>query len=287
VLAGVLIVAGTPLRVLAGAASIAAVAAFAANPRLAERNGIASVAFPALSTGAFGYPAEPAAQVAFRTILDEVPSLSVVRHARFVLFDEAGPLTLQHVTPGRTYSLATISVAEPALEASRRRDFDTLRVNDEMVAERELEKIKTIGDCYMAAGGLPQPLDDHAARVVELGLAMVQVVSGVKVDGAALTLRVGVHSGPAVGGVIGLHKFAFDLWGDTVNVASRLEAHGIPNRVHVSEATWRLVSDRFECESQGMVDLRGHGPMQTFAIVGPAVGMSVAGSLVRREVEEC
>jgi adenylate cyclase len=139
---------------------------------------------------------------------------------------------------------------------------------DDLVAERGLEKIKTIGDCYMAAGGLPEPLTDHAVRVVDLGLAMLRSTADVKVDGVGLALRVGVHSGPAVGGVIGHRKFAFDVWGDTVNVASRLEAHGIPNRVHVSEATWRLVGDRFECESRGTVDLRGHGPMQTFAIVG-------------------
>ena len=105
---------------------------------------------------------------------------------------------------------------------------------DELVAARGLEKIKTIGDAYMAAGGLPEPMDDHAARVVDLGLAMIDAARQ-EGDGIAdLRLRVGVHSGPVIGGVIGHRKFAFDIWGETVNIASRLEFHGVPGRVHVS-----------------------------------------------------
>ena len=138
---------------------------------------------------------------------------------------------------------------------------------DELVAARGLEKIKTIGDAYMAAGGLPEPLDDHAARVVDLGLAMIQAASQEDDRIADLRLRVGVHSGPVVGGVIGHRKFAFDIWGETVNIASRLESQGIPGRVHVSASTWRNVEGLFDGERRGPIHLRGYGPVETYTIV--------------------
>ena len=139
---------------------------------------------------------------------------------------------------------------------------------DELVADRGLEKIKTIGDAYMVAGGLPEPSDDHAARVVDLGLAMIDAAAHEGDLIADLQLRIGVHSGPVIGGVIGHHKFAFDIWGETVNVASRLESQGIAGRVQVSAATWRNVEDRFVAERRGVVHLRGHGPMETYTIIG-------------------
>jgi class 3 adenylate cyclase len=142
---------------------------------------------------------------------------------------------------------------------------------DELVAERGLEKIKTIGDAYMAAGGLPEPVDDHAARVVDLGLAMI---AATQEDDrfADLRLRIGVHSGPVIGGVIGNRKFAFDIWGETVNIASRLESQGVGGRVHVSAATWRKVEDLFDAEPRGPIQLRGYGPMETYSIVGRRSG---------------
>ena len=138
---------------------------------------------------------------------------------------------------------------------------------DELVAERGLEKIKTIGDAYMAAGGLPVPSEDHAARVVDLGLAMIDVAAQTSDAMADLRLRIGVHSGPVVGGIIGHRKFAFDIWGETVNVASRLESQGIEGEVHVSAATWREVEHRFEAEPCGSIHLRGYGPVETYRIV--------------------
>ena len=139
---------------------------------------------------------------------------------------------------------------------------------DELVAARGLEKIKTIGDAYMAAGGLPEPIDDHAARVVDLGLAMLDVAAQESDRIADLRLRVGVHSGPVIGGVIGHRKFAFDIWGETVNIASRLESHGIPGRVQISAETWRIVKDMFDAEPRGPIDLRGYGPLETYMVVG-------------------
>jgi class 3 adenylate cyclase len=143
---------------------------------------------------------------------------------------------------------------------------------DELVAERGLEKIKTIGDAYMVAGGLPEPIEDHAARVVDLGLAMIEAASQEGGRMADLQLRVGVHSGPVIGGVIGHRKFAFDVWGETVNVASRLESNGIAGRVQVSARTWALVEDRFHGEDRGPIHLRGHGFVDTYAIVGRRAG---------------
>ena len=141
---------------------------------------------------------------------------------------------------------------------------------DELTDERGLEKIKTIGDAYMVAAGLPEPMADHAERAVDLGVAMIDAAKRLAPaarDGACL-LRVGVHSGPVVAGVIGRRKFAFDVWGDTVNVASRLESQGVPNRVHISRATWLLVRDRFEAEPRGPLRLRGLGAIQTYAVTG-------------------
>jgi class 3 adenylate cyclase len=139
---------------------------------------------------------------------------------------------------------------------------------DELVAERGLEKIKTIGDSYMAAGGLTEPLDDHAARVVDLGLAMIDVAAHEGPGIADLQLRVGVHSGPVVGGVIGHDKFAFDIWGETVNIASRLESHGIPGRLQVSARTSKGVEGAFEAEPRGPIRVRGYGLMDAYLIVG-------------------
>jgi adenylate cyclase len=125
-----------------------------------------------------------------------------------------------------------------------------------------------MGDGYLVAGGLPEPIDDHAARVVDLALAMIDAAQRQGNEGRGVPLRIGVHSGPVLGGVIGHGKFAFDIWGDTVNVASRLESHGRPDRVHISEATWKLVGDRFDATPCGWVDLRGHGPMETHLVDG-------------------
>jgi class 3 adenylate cyclase len=145
---------------------------------------------------------------------------------------------------------------------------------DELLAERGLEKIKTMGDGYIAAGGLPEPIDDHAGRVVDLALAMIEAAQLQGDEGRGVPLRIGVHSGPVLGGVIGHEKFAFDMWGDTVNVASRLESHGVPNRVHVSDATWQLLGHRFEGTPRGSVDLRGHGSIESHLVLGRTAALA-------------
>lgn len=136
---------------------------------------------------------------------------------------------------------------------------------DDLVAATGLEKIKTIGDSYLAVGGLPEPLEDHAKRAIDLGLAMLASAGR---DGQhRVKLRVGVHSGPVAGGVIGTRRFAYDVWGDTVNMAARLEETGLPGRIHASEATMRLTSDTVEYEPRGPVELRGLGAVATYLVV--------------------
>ena len=135
-----------------------------------------------------------------------------------------------------------------------------------MVAERGPEKIKTIGDAYMVAGGLPEPLDGHADKVIDLGLAMLLVAERFTVDLPDVALRVGIHSGPAAGGVIGTRRFVYDVWGDTVNVASRLEESGIPGKVHVSEATRMMATNGFAFEPCEAVTLQGVGLVNTYFV---------------------
>jgi class 3 adenylate cyclase len=151
---------------------------------------------------------------------------------------------------------------------------------DDLVVERSLEKIKTIGDAYMAVGGLPEPMEGHAERVIDLALAML-AATGPDGRWPDLSLRIGVHSGPAAGGVIGTRKFAYDVWGDTVNVASRLEQAGLPGRIHVSEQTRSLASHRFEFEPRGAVQMRGLPAMPTYLVLdsvraGTEVDLDVA-----------
>jgi class 3 adenylate cyclase len=142
---------------------------------------------------------------------------------------------------------------------------------DDLAGRHGVEKIKTIGDAYMVAGGVPERCADHAERVVAMGLEMLQTVElFARETGRPLALRVGVHSGPVVAGVIGKRKFIYDLWGDTVNTASRMESHGIEGAVHVSAETFRRVSHRFHAEDRGEISVKGKGLMTTHLLVPAA-----------------
>lgn len=140
---------------------------------------------------------------------------------------------------------------------------------DDLVDQSGLEKIKTIGDSYMVAAGLPRHRDDHASAIVSLALELGEVTRRYsRVRGEQIDFRTGIHSGPVTAGVIGKRKFAYDVWGDTVNIASRMESHGIPGRVHISDNTRRLLGDQFEVESRGEIEVKGKGAMQTWIVVG-------------------
>ncbi|MFI5011880.1 MAG: adenylate/guanylate cyclase domain-containing protein [Hyphomicrobiales bacterium] len=136
---------------------------------------------------------------------------------------------------------------------------------DALAKELGLEKIKTIGDSYMVAGGLPEEQPDHALAVSDMALGMIQAVSKIGAGfGETLKVRIGIHSGDVIAGIIGQHRFIYDVWGDTVNTASRLESSGLPDRIQISEATYQRVKSTFRCELRGPVELKGKGTMVTY-----------------------
>jgi adenylate cyclase len=146
---------------------------------------------------------------------------------------------------------------------------DVFTCFDGIADDRGLEKIKTIGDAYMAVAGLPVLTADHAARAAHMALDIIESLARYNDRSRyQLEVRIGVSSGPAVAGVIGKRKFLYDLWGDVVNVASRMESHGVPGRIQVADATRRLLGDPFVFEERGAVDIKGKGEMRTWFLNG-------------------
>jgi adenylate cyclase len=138
---------------------------------------------------------------------------------------------------------------------------------DDLCEQMGVEKIKTIGDAYLAVGGLPGTRADHAAAVAETALGMADVIKGIDGSGS-WQIRIGIHTGPAVAGVIGTRKFVYDVWGDTVNVASRLQDTSEPNRIQVSEPVANALQASFELEPRGSIDLKGKGATKTYFLLG-------------------
>lgn len=140
---------------------------------------------------------------------------------------------------------------------------------DRLADRHGLEKIKTIGDAYMVAGGMPKAREDHAAVVAAMALDMLAEVERISQElGETVTVRVGVHTGPAVAGVIGTRKFFYDVWGDTVNTAARLESSGLPGRIQISEETREAIGPAFETEPRGTVLVKGKGKLRTWWLTG-------------------
>ena len=141
---------------------------------------------------------------------------------------------------------------------------------DTLVERHGLEKIKTIGDAYMAAAGVPDQCADHASRAAFLALDIqAAVASSTIADRDGLELRIGINSGPVTAGVIGTKRFLYDLWGDAVNTASRMESNGSPGEIQITRATYELLKDEFVCRPRGTIDVKGKGPMETWYLVGP------------------
>ena len=150
---------------------------------------------------------------------------------------------------------------------------------DQLAERHGLEKIKTIGDAYMVAAGLPQPQENHAAAVAAMAIEMQATLAEFNAQTQQnIALRIGIHTGPVVAGVIGLKKFAYDLWGDTVNTASRMESHGLPNQIQISEATYNQLQacgERYEFHQRGPIVIKGKGSMVTYLLAPCATDINL------------
>jgi adenylate cyclase len=145
---------------------------------------------------------------------------------------------------------------------------------DDLCRKLQIEKIKTIGDAYMAAAGLPLPRPDHAEVIADFALAMLVALEDINATAEVpFQMRIGIHTGPVVAGVIGSHRFLYDVWGDTVNLASRMESHGVPGRIHVSPQTSRILAGGYDLEPRGLINLRGIGKIKTSLLIGRKSGL--------------
>jgi len=183
-----------------------------------------------------------------RTIADHVNSVSIL----FADVVDFTPLA-EHLPPAEVVGV-----------------LDQLFTHFDGLAEQYgLEKIKTIGDCYMVAAGVPAPRSDHAHALALMALDMQTAMRSVdEVRQLGLELRIGINSGPVVAGVIGRKRFLYDLWGDAVNTASRMESHGTSGRIQITRATKELLEDEFVCEPRGTIPLKGKGETETWYLVG-------------------
>jgi adenylate cyclase len=146
---------------------------------------------------------------------------------------------------------------------------------DQLTDRHGLEKVKTIGDAYMAVGGVPKPRPDHLQAVADLALDMREAVEHLPPrDGERLQIRIGINTGPVVAGVIGRRKFAYDLWGDTVNTAARMESSGVPGQIQVTREVYMGLRERYVFEERGPVAIEGKGDMTTYLLVGPTAAIS-------------
>ena len=173
-----------------------------------------------------------------------------------VLFADLAGFTVRsaHETPAETVAVLN----------------EVFSVFDALVRRYGLEKIRTIGDSYMVAAGVPLARPDHAHAICAMALDLRREVARLNADHDwDLSFRIGVNSGPAVAGIVGREKFHYDLWGDTVNIASRMESHGLPDQIQVTEPVYERLKSDFAFEPRGLIDVKGKGPMLTYFLVGP------------------
>jgi class 3 adenylate cyclase len=140
---------------------------------------------------------------------------------------------------------------------------------DSLAEKHKLEKIKTIGDSYMVVGGLLPEQKNHAEIIADMALDIIDVIARYEgPDGESFNIRIGINTGPVIAGVIGKKKYSFDLWGETVNIASRMESQGEAGRIQVTESTYQLISSKYHFEKREPIDVKGKGEMQTYFILG-------------------
>jgi PAS domain S-box-containing protein len=140
---------------------------------------------------------------------------------------------------------------------------------DRLSEKHGLEKIKTVGDAYMVVGGLPTRRDDHAEAIAEMALDIQNAIAQFREEtGKDFNIRIGINTGPVVAGVIGIKKFSYDLWGDTVNIASRMESHGIPGQIHVTDSTYERLREQYLLTERGTIQVKGKGEMTTYFLTG-------------------
>lgn len=195
--------------------------------------------------------------------VDVATELSQTGKVRPVRHDEVSILFTDF--SGFTQASATMPAARMVAELN-----EIFSVFDDICDETGVEKIKTIGDAFMAVAGVPRSCEDHAQRSVRAGLRMAEYLDKRNHEAAfKWALRIGIHSGPVVSGVVGKRKFTFDIWGDTVNIAARMESAGEVGRVNISAYTYDLIRSDFKCEYRGKIDAKGKGSVDMYFAIGP------------------